>query len=68
MIHTNYSNALANITQRLIGQGQEFATVYPVIYPQKPKLLTTLLVIGQCSGYASLRQLTFCCKHLDFDV
>ena len=29
--YNTYSNALVNITRRLIGQRQEFATGYPVI-------------------------------------
>ena len=36
MLHKINSNALVNITRRLIGSRQEFATVYPAIYRRKP--------------------------------
>ena len=37
--HVYNSNALENITRRLIGQRHKFATAYSVIYCRKPDVM-----------------------------
>ena len=38
-----YSNALANITRRLIGQCQKVATAYSAIYRRKPDVMSNVV-------------------------
>ena len=37
-----YYNARMNITQRLIGQRQKFATVYPALCRRKPDVMSNV--------------------------
>ena len=38
-----HSNALANITKRLIGQRQKIATVYSAIYRREPDVMSNVV-------------------------
>ena len=53
---TNY-NEIANVTLRLIGQRQEFATVYSAIYRRTPDVMSNV-VTGQRYCFTSLTKLT----------
>ena len=53
---TNF-NEIANVTLRLIGQRQEYATIYSAIYRQTPDVMSNV-VTGQRNRFTSLAKLT----------
>ena len=60
----SYSNALANITRRLIGQRQKLRQYILRYTVGNPTSWATSFVIGQRSYFTSLTQLTFCSKYV----
>ena len=57
-----HSNALANKTQRLIGEGQEFATVYSAISRRRPDVMSNVACDWLTSWFYVADELTFGAK------
>ena len=58
----NNSNALANITRRLIGWRQEFATVYSAIYRRRPDVMSNVSCDWLTSWFYVADELSFGAK------